>query len=117
MSMVREFLRTEAQKDTANFFLQAFVATAVVLMTAVCLWVIATFDLKERNFSALQLFLGAALAWMGGLMSFCFPSSIGAARDKETIAKLADKAPPPTGEALESLRATDDPSMFGGPRA
>lgn len=83
---MKTFLKTEEARDTANFVLQMFVGVSIVTLNVVLLVLVATERIKSDN-----VVTGALLTQLGILVSFCFPNTIGAQRQQDTIAKLATK--------------------------
>lgn len=105
--MVKEVIKTEAQRDSANFFLQLGVAGTILLLLMATLVCMVLFNDELNNNTNFSMWLGAVIGWGGILLNFCFPNSIGSQKQADTISKLAgqaqDKVPPVTGEAKDSV--------------
>lgn len=106
---MKEILKTEAQKDSANFLLQMLVACALVAALFVTIWQVAIGNLKADS-----AVVGSVFTMFIVLVNFCFPNSIGAQKDRETIAKLANNATQP-GVTIEPpvLVASADAARTG----
>jgi ABC-type uncharacterized transport system permease subunit len=91
-------IQTEKERDRANFLLQMMVAIALIGLVFLCVGAVTCGYLKADS-----AVVGSAFTMFIVLVNFCFPNSIGAAKQQDTINKLADKTPPVTGEAKEAL--------------
>lgn len=92
---MKEILKTEAQKDSANFVLQMIVAVVILVLAVTTLVVMVAFHGQVKDNTNFSMWLGAVIGWIGILLAFCFPNSIGAQKDKDTIARLAGSAATP----------------------
>ena len=86
-----KFIKNEDQRDVANFLLQSFVATAIVALNGLVVFLVASEHLEADS-----VVVGALLTQLGILVGFCFPNSIGDSKKNDTISRLVEKAPPPT---------------------
>ena len=78
-------LKSQRRIQVANIVLQYVVALAVVGTVAYSCWTLTHVALKDNNNNAFLMILGSALSWMGVLLAFCFPNSIGAQKTQETM--------------------------------
>lgn len=92
--------------DTANFWFQMIVANVVLLINIALLYIVTQVTIPVENDAAFNIFLGNALGWMGALLAFGFPNSIGSQKQQETIQRLVEKTPPPTPAAGETTTTT-----------
>jgi hypothetical protein len=101
-------IRSRRRREVANLVLQYFVALGVLGTVAYCLYMLTHVVLKDNNNNAFLMILGSSLSWMGVLLSFCFPSSIGSQKSQEAMHQMlmqfTQKVPPPTGAALEAAK-------------
>lgn len=99
---MKVLLRTPEQKDTANFALQMLVALALNAALFVVVLLVAFGYLKADS-----AVVGSVFTMYIILVNFCFPNSIGAQKQQDTISALTEKVTPPTGEALASLQTIE----------
>lgn len=95
-------LRTPESKDTANFALQMMVALALNGGLFLVVLLVAWGKLKADS-----AVVGSVFTMYIILVNFCFPNSIGAQKQQDTISALTEKVAPMTGEALVSQQATE----------
>lgn len=109
---MKEFIKTEAGRDSANFMLQSFVATVIMLIAIGTLIAMVMFADRLNSNTNFSMWIGAVIGWVGSLAGFCFPNSIGAQRQSDTINKLASSAAAPlTTTTVETV--VKDPAVPG----
>jgi hypothetical protein len=107
----------EKNNDNANMTLQFLVASSVMLWaTGYVLsvlwgifWAVQNGNEPIEIIKAQYNWIGGAIfGYVAGLVSFGFPGSIGSAKDKDTINKLAEKS---LVDSQNTTATTIDPSF------
>jgi len=81
--------------DRANITFQLVLLGALIFALFAVGGATIFVDIPEKNATAFNILLGNIMGWIGALVAFGFPSSIGNAKKDDTIKRLADAASAP----------------------
>lgn len=92
---------------------------AIISTSGAAAWATVTISYRVDGFENAALYMAAVYAGLAGLYGFKSWEQRGETKSAAEVEKVRAQASPPPAEALKPADAdpTDDPTMFGGPRA